>query len=59
MTSTFGPELDAEIAYRRETMLRGPAARRGRGWLARLLRHGDDPASATGRTPVNGRQRAA
>jgi hypothetical protein len=59
MTTTFGPELDAEIAYRRETLLRGPSAGRGRGWLSRLLRNGDDPAAATGRVGAVGRQRRA
>jgi hypothetical protein len=59
MTTTFGPELDAEIAYRRESLLRGPAARRGRSWVSRLLRNGEDPAAATGRVGATGRQRAA
>ncbi len=36
MTSTFGPELDAEIAYRREQLANG-AAKRGDGWLPWLL----------------------
>lgn len=36
MFSTFGPELDAEIAYRRQ-QLRDDIPRQGTGWLPWLL----------------------
>lgn len=50
MMTNFGPELDAEIAYRRETLaLHGPTAHRGRTWISRLLTHNADPALATAR----------
>lgn len=46
MTNTFGPELDAELAYRRETLLRRRSVSGDRGWLARVLRSGEvvDPS---------------
>ena len=47
MTNTFGPELDAELAYRRETLLRRRSVGGDRGWLAWVLRSGEavDPAA--------------
>jgi hypothetical protein len=38
MTTTFGPMLDAEIAYRRE-QLTDDLPRRNGGWLPWKLRH--------------------
>jgi hypothetical protein len=42
--NTFGPELDAELAYRREMLMRRPIARRTPGAVSRLLRRAEGRA---------------